>query len=317
MWRRSLLTALICLTTLGSLVSCSQNRQDTKEEVKIVATFLPVYLFTRGVTGDIPVEILITPNKEVHDYQATPGNARTVAEANILVKNGLGIEEFLEKLIGGNSQLTQIDASEGIEPIVEEEDEEKGEHAHHHEEEDEEQGEHAHHHHHEEGDPHVWLDPVLAQKQVTNIRDGLIAANPANEETYRTNGDAYIAQLQELDREFAAKLAPVKGCKFMVFHDAFAYLAQRYGLEQIAILGTPEDNMTPADIQKVLNLANSNQVKVFLAEPGVEDKRLEQIAKESGLPVETLDPLESGETDPQYYFRVMKQNLASLEKACK
>ena len=301
MWRRSLLTALTCLATLGSLVSCSQNRQDTKEEVKIVATFLPIYLFTRGVTGDIPVEILITPNKEVHDYQATPGNARTLAEANILVKNGLGIEAFLEKLIGGNSQLTQIDASEGIEPISEEEDEEQGEHEHHH----------------EEGDPHVWLDPVLAQKQVANIRNGLIAADPANEETYRTNGDAYIAQLQELDREFAAKLVPVKGCKFMVFHDAFVYLAQRYGLEQIAILGTPEDNMTPADIQKVLNLANNNQVKVFLAEPGVEDKRLEQIAKESGLPVETLDPLESGETDPQYYFRVMKQNLASLEKACK
>ncbi len=293
MLRRSLLTALTCLatiSTLGSLVSCSQNRQDAK----IVATFLPVYLFTRGVTGDIPVEILITPGGEVHDYQATPGNARTLAEGSILIKNGLGIEAFLEKLIGGNSQLKQIDASEGIEPISEEEDEE-----------------------HKEGDPHVWLDPVLAQKQVANIRDGLIAADPANKETYGRNGDAYIAQLQELDREFAAKLAPVKGCKFMVFHDAFVYLAQRYGLEQIAILGTPEDNITPRHIQEVLMLAKANQVKVLLVELGVEDKRLEQIAKESGLPLETLDSLESGETDPQYYFRVMKQNLASLEKACK
>ena len=106
----------------------------------------------------------------------------------MLVENGLGIEEFLSGLIAnaGNSQLQQIDSSKGIEVIEEE-------HEHEHEHEGEE---HGHGHHHEEGNPHVWLDPVMAQQQVATIRDGLIAIDPNNADNYRTNADAYIQQLQ-------------------------------------------------------------------------------------------------------------------------
>ena len=351
--RPSLLTRLTCLGTISaflflSLISCSENRPNNPKP-KIVATFFPVYLFTRGVTGDsIPVEILIPTNSEVHDYQATPGNIQTLAQANILIKNGLGIEEFLTKLIANadNSQLVEIDSSAGIEPIKaeheedgehekenhenheehehhhedDEHDEHDDEHEHHHEddeddEHDEEQDKHGRSHHHEQGDPHIWLDPVLAQQQVANIRDGLIAADPENSATYGTNANNYIAQLQELDREFKSKLAPAKGCTIISFHDAFSYLTERYGLAQIAILEIPEDNLNPQDIQKVLQAVKKFKVKALLSEPGG-DKRLEQIAKDTGLPIETLDSLESGEPAPEYYFKAMRQNLASLEKAC-
>jgi zinc transport system substrate-binding protein len=294
----------IALTCLSAITSHSIATAQSNSSPKIVTTFLPIHLFTKAVVGNTgQVDILISPGTEVHDYQATPDDAKILATADVLVENGLGIEEFLAGLVtnAGNSQLQQIDSSEGITVIKEEE----------HGEYEEEQG-----HHHEGGNPHVWLDPVLAQQQVANIRDRLIAINPNNADSYRTNADAYIQQLQQLDNEFSQRLAPVTGCNFITFHDAFPYLAQRYKLKQEAIVEIPEDSITPKDIQRVQQAANQYQVKALLTEPGIKDKRMQQISSDLNLPLEAIDPLESGETDPQYYFQVMRGNLEALERAC-
>ncbi len=315
-FRRALITSFTCL----SAIACNTaTTSPTNSSSKIVTTFLPVHLFTQAVVGDTgEVEILISPGAEVHDYQATPDDAKLLAQADVLVENGLGMEEFLSGLIAnaGNSKLQQINASEGIKVIEEEHEKhehEEEEHGHHDEHEHEEE---EHGHHHEEGNPHVWLDPVLAQQQVETIRDGLIAIYPNNADRYRTNAEAYIQQLQQLDNEFQQRLAPVKGCNFITFHDAFPYLAQRYGLQQEAILEIPEDSITPQDIQRVQQVANRYQVKALLTEPGIEDKRIQQISSDLNLSLEAIDPLESGETDPQYYFQVMRGNLEALERAC-
>ena len=303
--KRSLITSFTCFSAIAlSTATTAQNNSSPK----IVTTFLPVHLFTKAVVGDTgQVEILISPGMEVHDYQATPDDAKLLSEADVLVENGLGIEEFLSGLIAnaGNSELQQIDSSEGIEVIEEE-----------HEEHEHEEEEHGHGHHHEEGNPHVWLDPVLAQQQVATIRDGLIAIDPSNADSYRSNAEAYIQQLQKLDNEFQQRLAPVAGCNFITFHDAFPYLAQRYGLTQEAIVEIPEDSITPQDIQRVQQTAERYQVKALLTEPGIEDKRIQQISSDLNLPLEAIDPLESGETDPQYYFQAMRGNLEALERAC-
>ena len=145
--KSSLITIFTCLNAIAlSSATTAQNNSNPK----IVTTFLPVHLFTKAVVGDTgEVNILISPGTEVHDYQATPDDAKLLAQADVLVENGLGIEEFLSGLIAnaGNSELQQINSSEGIEVIEEEHDQ--------HEHEEEEHG-----HHHEEGNPHVWLDPV-------------------------------------------------------------------------------------------------------------------------------------------------------------
>ncbi len=309
--KRSLITSITCLGAIAlNTTATAQNNSSPK----VVTTFLPVHLFTKAVVGDTgEVDILISPGAEVHDYQATPDDAKLLSEADVLVENGLGIEEFLSSLVAnaGNSNLQQITASEGIEVI-------EGEHDEHDEEEHEEHEgeEHGHGHHHEEGDPHVWLDPVLAQQQVATIRDRLIAINPNNADSYRSNADAYILQLQQLDSEFQQRLAPLAGCNFITFHDAFAYLAQRYGLIQEAIVEIPEDSITPKDIQRVQQTAEEYQVKALLTEPGIEDNRIQQISSDLNLPLEAIDPLESGETDSQYYFLAMRGNLEALERAC-
>ncbi|MGF1493321.1 MAG: metal ABC transporter solute-binding protein, Zn/Mn family [Microcoleaceae cyanobacterium] len=309
--RRSLLGVLALLATLsaGHLATTAQNSGSPK----VVATFLPMYMFTKGVIGSTGnVEVLVPPNAEVHGYQASPGNVRTLSQSGVLVKNGLGMEEFLERLIAnaGNSQLKQIDASQGITAI---------ESDHHDHEGHDDHGDHHDHgaeHHHEEGNPHVWLDPVLAQKQVANIRDGLIAADSANASAYRANASAYIQKLQQLDQEFKTRLASAQGCQIIAFHDAYPYLAKRYGIQQMAVVELPEDSLSPQDIQRVSKAVQQSPVKALFSEPGISDSRIQQIASDVGVPVKILDPIEVGPLDPQYYFTAMRKNLNNLVEAC-
>ena len=293
-WKCSLITSFACLSTIA--LSTATTRQ-SNSDFKIATTFLPIHLFTKAVVGDLAqVDILIAPGTEVHDYQATPKDVKLLTEANVLVTNGLGIEEFLTGLVtnANNSELQSVSTSEGIEAIEERESE----------------------HLHQEKNPHIWLDPVLAQQQVANIRDRLIAIDPNNADSYHLNAETYIQQLQQLDSEFRQRLAPVKGCKFITFHNAFPYLSQRYGLQQEAVVEIPEDSITPKDIQRVQKAAKRYQVKALLTESSIEDKRVKQISNDLNIPLEAIDTLESGETDPQYYFQAMKKNLAALERAC-
>ena len=277
-----------------------------KSQIKVVATILPIYLFTKAVAGDAAeVSILLPPGTEIHEYQSTPNTVKAIATANVLVKNGLGLEEFLDNTIKNaqNTQLTQIDASKNIKavseisPIVE-------------------TGKKDHEHEHSEGNPHVWLDPVLAQQQVNNIRDGLIAAEPQNQAVYTTNAASYVQQLQALDREFKQTLQKYPNCTFVTFHDAYPYLAQRYNLKQVAVVEIPEDQLSPQDIQRAIAAVKKYNVKAVFGEPGTDNRLLKNLSQDLNLTFRPLDPLERGETNPQHYFTAMKANLKSLESAC-
>jgi zinc/manganese transport system substrate-binding protein len=259
-----------------------------------VATFLPIYWFTRAVAGEgAQVEILVPPGTEVHEYQATPANVQAIATANVLVKNGLGIE-----------------ASQGIKAVAEispVEETSEDEHGHGDEHGDE----------HAEGNPHVWLDPVLAQQQVENIRDDLIATDPQNQAVYTSNAAKYIQKLQALDKEFQQRLQKYPNCTFVTFHDAYPYLAQRYKLKQVAVVEIPEDQLSPQDIQRAIAAVKKYNVKAVFGEPGTDNRLLKNLSQDLNLTFRPLDPLETGETNPQYYFTAMQANLKSLEAGCR
>lgn len=290
------------------------NTENTKlPKTKVVTTFLPVYLFTQAVVGDVAeVEMLVKPGNDVHEYQATPDNVKAIANANILVKNGLGIEEFLEDTVKNaeNSQLVEINASKGIKVIneinvVKNKKEKHHDHDHHHD------------HHHSEGNPHVWLDPVLAKQQVINIRDGLITADPANKTTYQANAAAYVQKLENLNNEFQQTLNKTPNCTFITFHDAFPYMAKRYQIKQVAVVELPEDQLSPADVQKTIKTIKKYKVKALFSEPEVDNKLLTSLAQDLQLTLYPLNPLENGTTNPEYYFQAMKTNLENLAAGCK
>jgi zinc/manganese transport system substrate-binding protein len=298
--------------------SQTQDASAQSQQLKVVATFLPMYWFTKAVAGDLArVEVLIPPGTEVHEYQATPKNVQAIAQADVLVKNGLGLEEFLESTVKNaqNTQLNEIDSSKGIKTLEETSPVVKpGGAATDANHEGENAGES---HEHEAGNPHVWLDPVRAKQQVANIRDGLIAADPQNKATYQANAGAYIKQLEALDREFKQRLQQDPKCTFVTFHDAYPYLANRYQLKQVAVVEIPEDQLSPADVQKTVDTVKQYKVKALFGEPGVDNKLLQGLSQDLNLTLRPLDPLESGPLDPQHYFMAMKANLQTLESACR
>ena len=318
------LVALLVMATAGcspssNQVTTSQASPQTqtvnstpppsgKAKTKVVTTFLPMYWFAKAVAGDVAdVSILVPPGTEVHEYQATPENVQAIASADVLVKNGLGFEEFLKTTVKNaeNAKLKEIDASAGIQPLnqvspVVKTVKEKG-----------------HDHDHAEGNPHVWLDPVLVKQQVSNIRDGLIAVDPGNKAIYDNNAAKYIQQLDSLNNEFQQKLQKTPNCTFVTFHDAYPYLAKRYNLKQVAVVEIPEDQLAPADIQSVINSVKKYQVKALFNEPGTDNKLLTSLSTDLNLTLREIDSLETGNKDPQHYFQAMKANLQTLESACK
>jgi zinc transport system substrate-binding protein len=329
LYKRSSTISLLALLVLVTTGACSQsNNQGTtgttetsattstptaesgKTKIKAVVTFLPMYWFTKAVAGDAAeVEILIPPGTEVHEYQATPENIKAIATANVLVKNGLGLEEFLEDTVKNaqNPKLQQVEASKGIKALNEISPVVKAV----------EGKNHDHDHDHAAGNPHVWLDPVLAKQQVTNIRDGLIAADPGNKATYEANAAAYIKQLEDLHNNFVTQLQKTPNCTFVTFHDAYPYLAQRYNLKQVAVVEVPEDQLAPSDVQKVVNTVKKYKVKALFNESGTDNKLLASLSKDLNLTLREINSLENGDKDPQSYFTAMNTNLEALQSACK
>jgi zinc transport system substrate-binding protein len=282
------------------------ERAEQNKQLRVTATFLPVYLFTKAVAGDAAqVTILVKPGTEVHEYQSTPDDVKTLGQTDLVVMNGLGIEAFLDNTIKGaqNAQLKVVDASKGIQAVNQASQVV-------HPSEDSKENAHG-------VNPHVWLDPLLAKKQVENIRDGLVAADPRNKATYEANAAAYMKQLDTLNQNYEKSLKGYRDRSFITFHDAFLYLAKRYQLQQVAVVELPEDQLSPEDVKGTINAVKQFKAKALLSEPGVDNKLLTSLATDLNLPLRPLDSLEVGPQDPQYYFTAMNANLQTLQAAFK
>ncbi len=292
-----------------ALAACGAPRQAPPDAAadkpfKVVTTFLPITLFTRAVAGDCAtVTPLIPASTGPHDFQAKPGDLTALRQARVLVKNGLEMEGFLDKLVAsaGNSQLKVIDSSRGVVTM-----------------ETEDHGS-AHGHDHGAVNPHIWLDPLRAVQQVESIRDGLIQADPSCAEGYRRNAAAYTAQLKQLNSEIANQLQPYRGKTFVAFHDFAPYFAQRYGLKADYLVDVPEINPTPADLQRVAAEVKRSQLKALLSEPQEGNRSFNALAKDLGVKLVVFDPMETAteqaSRDPATYISVMRRNVADLRQA--
>lgn len=294
------------------------------QELQVVTTFLPITQFTKAVVGDrAEVTQLLPTNVGPHDYQAKPADAQAIANADVLVKNGLEMEVFLDDLIdnAGNSTLVIIDSSEGVATLSNEAVEghdHSHDHDHDHAHEDEHDHAEAEHHHHGEFNPHIWLDPKRAIQQVENIRDGLIAVDPEGEADYTANAAAYIADLQALDAEITERLAPYQGQTFVAFHDFAPYFADSYNLNAQFLVDVPDENPSPEDVQRVIETVESTNLKTLLTEPQVGKDAFAALANDLNVKISTFDPLETGDptaSEPEAYLTIMRQNVESLEAA--
>lgn len=286
-----------------------QPTSPSSPSLKVVTTIAPMTQFTQAVAGDRAAVVQLIPsNVGIHDFQAKPRDVETIANADVLIQNGVGLETFLADLIrnAGNPDLTIVEAGEGI-PTVSSPD--QGEEPHAEGEQD------PHNHNHGGANPHLWLDPLRAVSQVENIRQALVTADPQGKEIYEANAAAYIQALKDLDREIGARLSPYAGQTFVTFHDFAVYFAQRYGLEVEFLVEVPELSPSPQDLQRIINLIEAENIQALLTEPAAGKENLSALAQDLKLEISVFDPLESGDNTPETYFKIMRQNAENIANA--
>ncbi len=320
MIRRLYLVVAVLLTAAFMAGGCG-NKPDTAgsvatkaDKVKVIATIYPVYEFTRQVGGDkVDVTMLIPPGAEPHDWEPTGKDLAKIKNAKLFLYNGGGIEP-LDKLLHKDviGSAVAVELSKGIQLIKGIRKEEGHDDGHGHS--------HSSGHGSEEKDPHVWLDPEYAKIEVENIANALSDIDPANKEYYRQNARTFQAELTKLHNEYISALASVARRDIVTTHAAFQYLAQRYKLNQIPVMGlAPDAEPTPEKLAAIVKFCREKQVTTIFFESLVSPKIAQTIAKETGAKLLVLNPVD-GLTEEDLkkgknYLSIMRENLENLQTA--
>ena len=289
-WIKRRLFWLICLLLVAIAFPARAD-----ERLKIVASFSITGDLVRNVGGDrVEVTTLVGPNADVHVYTPAPVDAKTIADAKLVVVNGLGLEGWLPRLVqsaGGKAAI--IVASNGITPLK--------------------LGSQA--------DPHAWQSVANAKIYVANIRDALAAADPADAAVFRANAERFLAELDALDAEVRAAVAkiPLERRKVISTHNAFGYFAQAYGIAFIAPVGvSTETEPSARDIAQIIGQIKQAKIPAVFLENMSDDRLIGRIAAESGATVGgTLfsDALTGEKGDAPTYIAMVRHNINALTSA--
>ncbi|MBR1178442.1 zinc ABC transporter substrate-binding protein [Bradyrhizobium sp. KB893862 SZCCT0404] len=265
------------------------------ERLNVVASFSILADFVRNVGGDrVNLTTLVGPDSDVHVYTPAPGDAKRIAEAKLVVVNGLGLEGWLPRLVqSAGSKAQVITASAGIAPLK--------------------LGSAA--------DPHAWQSVPNARIYVTDIADALAAADPDGAEFFRAQARAYLEKLETLDREVRETVGkiPPERRKVISTHDAFGYFAAEYGVQFIAPLGvSTETEPSARDIAAIIGQIKAQKIPAVFLENISDDRLIRRIAAETGAKVGgTLisDGL-TGEKGPApTYIDMVRHNIKALTSA--
>jgi zinc/manganese transport system substrate-binding protein len=281
-----------CLALLG--IAFPAHAQD---RVNVVASFSILGDFVGNVGGDrVDVTTLVGPNGDVHVYTPPPADARKIAEAKLLVVNGLGLEGWLPRLVqSSGGKATIVEASNDIKPL--------------------QVGAAA--------DPHAWQSVANAKIYVANIRDALDTADPAGAATYQANAQNYLAKLDVLDHEVreAVSQIPQSRRKVISTHRAFGYFAAAYGIEFIAPLGvSTESEPSARDIAGIIKQIKIEAIPAVFLENISDDRLMRRISAETGAHIGgTLysDSLTDEKGEAPTYIDMVRHNIKALTSALK
>ena len=237
---------------------------DASGKIRVAATIAPLGEFVRAVGGDkVTVTVIVPPAAEPHTFEPTPTQMADLTQADLFVKNGAGLEYWLDRLLQVNEGAIVVDCSQGIELVNESE---------------------------EEIDPHIWLSLRNAAVQVGNICTGLCQVDPQNREFYINNRNAYLQKLSDLDGQLNRTFAGFQGRIFIVHHPAWTYFAADYNLTQVALMEEEKDP-GPRHLVQVISLARQNNITALFVEPQFNPRSAEVIAREMNASIVTVDPL--------------------------
>lgn len=291
-------------TIFTSLTRTTFNAQDDK--VTVVTSFYPIYVATKNIVSDMDsIELINLAENQtgcLHDYQLTTQDMKKLENADIFIINGGGIEDFATDILENYPDITVIDSSTGIEFLLSEEE---------HEEE-----EHEEEHDHGESNPHIWLDPTNYVKQIDNIKNGLVEYDKGNEKKYTENALTYQEKIKNLENKLDKELGKPIQKDIVIFHDSFAYLAKRLGLNVVHTVNIEADTtLSAGEIAEVVEEIKENKVKVLFSEEQYSNDIPLNISKETDSNVYVIDSLVINDGDKDSYIEGMEKNIAILKKA--
>jgi zinc/manganese transport system substrate-binding protein len=283
----------VVLTALAAVVGTAPLH--AQAPINVVASFTILADFVRNVGGDrVNVTSLVGRNGDVHVYAPAPQDAKTIADARLVVINGLGLEGWLPRLLqSSGSRAIVVTASNGISPLK------LG----------------------SEADPHAWQSVVNAKIYVQNIRDALVQADAADAAYFGQNAERYLAELDLLDREVRSDVdqIPPERRKVISTHDAFGYFAKDYGIAFVAPLGvSTETEPSARDIAAIIGQVEKDKIPAVFLENITDDRLMRRIAEETGAKLGgTL--VSDGLTDENglapTYIALVRHNIKALTSA--
>ena len=291
---RRLQVWLIFLVLVASAAPL-RAQERLQDRLNVVASFSILGDFVRNVGGErVSVTTLVGPDGDVHVYTPAPADAKKIADAKLLVINGLGLEGWLPRLLqASGSKAPIIRATDGIAPLKAGSD----------------------------ADPHAWQSVANAKIYVVNIRDALVAADPADAGVFRANAENYLVKLDALDREVRQAIAqiPQNHRKVISTHDAFGYFAAHYGIDFIAPLGvSTESEASARDISKIIIQVKASGIPAVFLENISDPRLMRRISAESGARIGgTLysDSLTDEKGEAPTYIDMVRHNIKTLTSA--
>lgn len=284
------------LALAGACLTAVLGTAHAAEPVKVVASFSILGDIVREVGGaDISLTTLVGPDGDAHGYEPTPGDAKKLADARVLVVNGLDFETWLPKLTKASGFAGQtVTASRGVSPRKfaghgdGDDHDHDHDHDHKHDHDHDDDPKHGHHHHHGDADPHAWQSLANGVIYARNVADGLAAADPAHAQAYRQRADAYIAKLQALDASVRKTFEAIGADrrKVVTSHDAFGYFGDAYGVTFIPAMGVSTDAEPSArEVAAIIEQVRRDKVPAVFVENISSPKLVQQIARETGAKV--------------------------------
>lgn len=263
------MSRIVALALALLVAGCAQKastgsaalRQAQRDTIHVVTTFSTLNSFVQGVGGDrVQVQNLVPVGASPENYQPSPQDIAVLSNASLVVENGAGIDVWLRHMIQsvGNAKMREVILSKGL-PVV-------------------------------DRNPHLWMDPVLAQAYVGKIRDALVQIDPAHKAEYERNASAYDARLSALRHWVAAQIAtiPPKQRAMIIFHNAFDYYDRRFGIQTVGVIElSPGQDPNPGYIGQLVDLARSHHVRAVFSEPEYSPKLAQTLAKSAGIRIVT------------------------------
>jgi zinc transport system substrate-binding protein len=306
------LIGIILITVIAtSIVAYSMTAPQASNKLKVVTTFYPLTYLAQQIGGDqIEVTQLIPNNTELHGWEPSASHIMATEDADIILYNGAGADHWMEHdiipALSTNHTRTVVETTDGLTLIANQE-----------QEHEEETGEEEHDH--GEYDPHTWISPYMAKQQAEKIYNTLIAVDPSHESYYNQNWQNLKTQLEGLDTAYSAGLSNASKSVIFVSHEAYGYLAERYGFTQHGVIGLSADEQpSAATIADIVEEMEEHQIYVLYVDPVYSTEYIQTIKTEvqtqTGQTVTVLRLyLMLGPVDDIDYYAQLQSNLSNLE----